>query len=348
MNISRLFVLRPVATSLLMVALVLVGLVAVRIPAGLLAPGCRLSDHPGADLLPRRQPSGDGDHRHRAARGAARRDSEPHPDDVRELRRGIGHHPAVQSGAQSGHRRAKRPASHQRGQQLAADGLARTAGVREGESRRSADPDARGHLRLDVPDAAAGHRQQPARLEDLRGAGGRARDPLGRQRAGGPGRSGPAEAGGLRPQHRRHPYAPRQHQREPAQGQLRRSGARLHHQRQRSDTGSERLSEHGDRLSERCSGVHARRRAGDPGRPGYRAGRLDQSRPRHRAQRDASAGGERHRHGQPDQGAASAAAGDAASGHARRDRRRQHRRDPRLGVRRGIRAHCSRLRSWFW
>ena len=30
MNISRLFVLRPVATSLLMIALVLVGLVAVR------------------------------------------------------------------------------------------------------------------------------------------------------------------------------------------------------------------------------------------------------------------------------------------------------------------------------
>ena len=44
-----------------------------------------------------------------------------------------------------------------------------------------------------------------------------------------------------------------------------------------------------------------------PGRPGYRAGRLVQPRPGDRAQRDASAGRERDRHGQPDQEAAPAA-----------------------------------------
>ena len=172
------------------------------LPAGLLAARRRLSDHPGADLLSRREPSGDGDHRDRAARGAARRNSEPHADDLRELRGRLGHHPAVQSRAQSRHRRAECPASHQRRQQPAAGRTARAAGICQGQPGRSADPHPRGDVGVALAHAAAGHRQQSTRLEDLRGAGRRPRDSLGRQRAGGSRRGRPAEALRLRPQHR--------------------------------------------------------------------------------------------------------------------------------------------------
>ncbi len=66
---------------------------------------------------------------------------------------------------------------------------------------------------------------------------------------------------------------------------------------QRPDPGSEGLSEHGDRLPERRAGVHARRRQGHPGRAGHRTGRLVRPRTGDRAQRDAPARGERDRHG---------------------------------------------------
>ena len=72
-----------------------------------------------------------------------------------------------------------------------------------------------------------------------------------------------------------------------------------------------------DRLSERRSGIHARRGAGDSGRPGHRAGRLVQPHSRHRPQCDAPARRERDRNRQSDQEAAPAAAGELAAGHAR-------------------------------
>ena len=292
-----------------MIALVLVGLVAVRVPAGLLAARRRLSDHPGADLLPRRQPAGDGDHGDCAARGAAGRDSRACADDLLQLRRRLGHHLAVRSVAEPRRRRAERPAGHQRGQQLPAERPARAADLREGQSGRPADPDAGGHLQVDVADPAAGHRQQPPRHEDFRSAGRRPRDPIRRQRARRPGRSGPAEAGRLRAEYRRSAHAARQRQRQPAEGQFRRAGPGLHHQRQRPDRRPQGLSEHGDRLPERRAGVHARRRHGQPGRAGRRAGRLVQPHAGDRAQRAAPAGRERDRHGQPDHEAAAAAAG---------------------------------------
>ena len=72
MNPSRPFILRPVATTLLMAAILLVGVVAYRLPAALGAAGGRLSDDPGADLLSGRQPGGDDLVGHRAARAPAR------------------------------------------------------------------------------------------------------------------------------------------------------------------------------------------------------------------------------------------------------------------------------------
>ena len=56
MSPSRPFILRPVATTLLMVAIMLSGLLAFQLPAGRSAARSRLPDHPGANLLSRRQP----------------------------------------------------------------------------------------------------------------------------------------------------------------------------------------------------------------------------------------------------------------------------------------------------
>ena len=69
----------------------------------------------------------------------------------------------------------------------------------------------------------------------------------------------------------------------------------------------------------------ARRGDGQPGRAGYRAGRLVQQDGRDRAQRAAPAGRQRHQDRQPDQTAAAAAAGEPAAVDACRHRGRQHR-----------------------
>ena len=87
MNPSRAFILRPVATSLLMVAVLLAGVVALPAAAGLGAAGGRLPDDPGRDVLPGRQPRRDGVVGDRAARAAVRPDAGAAADDVDELRR---------------------------------------------------------------------------------------------------------------------------------------------------------------------------------------------------------------------------------------------------------------------
>ena len=53
MNISRPFILRPVATTLLMVALLLSGVARLPAAAGLGAAAGRLPDDPGGDVLSR-------------------------------------------------------------------------------------------------------------------------------------------------------------------------------------------------------------------------------------------------------------------------------------------------------
>ena len=95
MSPSRPFILRPVATSLLMAAILLVGIVAYRFLPHLGPARGRLPDHPGADLLSRRQPGGDDLVGHRAARGAVRPDAGPEPDVLDQFGRRLGDHPAV-------------------------------------------------------------------------------------------------------------------------------------------------------------------------------------------------------------------------------------------------------------
>ena len=95
MSPSRPFILRPVATVLLMAAILLVGGVAYLPAAGLRAAAGGLPDDSGADVLSGGQPRRDGFVGDRALGAAIRPGAGPEPDDVDQLRRQLGHHVAV-------------------------------------------------------------------------------------------------------------------------------------------------------------------------------------------------------------------------------------------------------------
>ena len=97
MNVSRPFILRPVATSLLMVAILLAGHRRLSAAAGLGAAAGRLPDDPGRHVLSGREPGRDGVVGHRAARAPVRPDAGPEADDVDQLRRQLGDHAAVRA-----------------------------------------------------------------------------------------------------------------------------------------------------------------------------------------------------------------------------------------------------------
>ena len=84
---SRPFILRPVATSLLMVGDPARRARRVHAAAGLGAAAGRLPDDPGADVLSGREPGGHLDHGDRAARAPVRPDPGAAPDDLDERRR---------------------------------------------------------------------------------------------------------------------------------------------------------------------------------------------------------------------------------------------------------------------
>ena len=75
MNPSRLFILRPVGTTLLMVALLLVGIVAYRFLPVSALPEVDYPTIQVSDLLSRREPGGDDDRGDRAAGAAVRRNA---------------------------------------------------------------------------------------------------------------------------------------------------------------------------------------------------------------------------------------------------------------------------------
>jgi len=87
MNPSRLFILRPVATTLLMVAVLLAGIVAYRVLPLSALPEVDYPNDPGRYALSGGQPRCDGVVGDRAARTAIRADARPQSDVVDELRR---------------------------------------------------------------------------------------------------------------------------------------------------------------------------------------------------------------------------------------------------------------------
>ena len=235
MNPSRIFILRPVGTSLLMVAIMLVGIVAYRfLPLSALPE----VDYPTIQVqtfYPGASPDVMTSSGHRAARGAVRADAGPQPDVVDELRRRLGHHAAVQPESEPRHRRAGSAGGDQRRRQPAALRPAGAADLRQGQSRGRADPDARHHLQDPAAHAARGPRRHAPRAEDLAA-----------RRASGSSASAAASAGGA---HRRQLRALAAYglniddlrttianaNVNTPKGTLRRPVALLHDQRQRSD-----------------------------------------------------------------------------------------------------------------
>ena len=95
-NLSRPFILRPVATCAAdgRIAAGRRGGLPAAAGVGVAASG--LSDHPGRDVLPGRQPGRHGLLGDRSSRAPVRADARLESDDVEQLRRQLGHHAAVQ------------------------------------------------------------------------------------------------------------------------------------------------------------------------------------------------------------------------------------------------------------
>ncbi len=139
------------------------------------------------------------------------------------------------------------------------------------------------------------HGRHAAGAEDLAAARRRPGQHQRRPAAGGAGADQSARAGRLRAEHRRSAHHARQCQRQHAEGQFRRPGAGLHDQRQRPDHRPEGLSQPGDRLPQRRAGAAEGR--GDRGqrRREHQARRLGQHHAGGDPERAAPAGRQRHR-----------------------------------------------------
>ena len=202
------------------------------VPSALDASPGRLSDDPGADLLSRRQPGSDDIISDRSLGAAVRANARTEPDDLGELRRRFDHYPSVHPQSQPRRRRAGGPGGNQCGGESAPERSARSAGLRQGQPRGRADPDARGHLEKHVVDRSRGSERDAAGAEDFAAL---RRRPGQHQRRPPPGRAHPVQPAGarrLRPQHRRRAHHRRQLQRQHAEGKFRRAGASHDHQRQ--------------------------------------------------------------------------------------------------------------------
>ncbi len=234
MNVSEPFILRPVATTLLMVAIMLSGTHRVHLPAAVHAAGSRLPDDPGDDPLSGRQSGSDDVFDHVTAGAAIRANARTESDDVGQLRRRVGDHAAVQPRSEPRRGRAAGPGRDQCRRKPAAERPAGSADLRQGQPGRCAYSDSLGHLQHVVADRSGGHERNPPGAENL--AIERRRTGL-HQRRPKAGSAHSAErpiARRLWPQHRRCPHHDRQRQRQHAKRQFRRTGASFDDQRQRS------------------------------------------------------------------------------------------------------------------
>ena len=165
---------------------------------------------------------------------------------------------AIRARHQPRHRRTGGAGGDQRRRQSLARRPAGAADLRQGQSGRRADPDARRRFGLDEADRRRGHPRNPPRAETVA---------IARRRSGfdfrrpAPRRPHPRQSArpfGRRHQSRRFAHDDRQPQRQRAQGEFRRAGAILGDQRQRSDPRSEGLRER------RSSPTATTRRSGFP------------------------------------------------------------------------------------
>ncbi len=156
MSPSRTFILRPVATTLFMAAILLAGIGRLHAAADFRAAGGRLSDDADRHVLSRREPGGHGLVGHRAAGAAVRPGAGPAADDLDQFGRQLGHHAAVQSQPEHRRRRAGGAAGDQRLGHLPAGRPAQPADLQQDQSGRCADH----HAGADLGYAAAFRRSR--------------------------------------------------------------------------------------------------------------------------------------------------------------------------------------------
>ena len=260
MSPSRPFILRPVATSLLMAAIMLVGIVAyTQLPVSALPE----VDYPTIQVLtfyPGASPDVVATTVTAPAGTSIWRNAGSEPDDLHQLRRHLGGGAAVQPLAQHRHRGRRSAIGHQRRPELPAREPARTPDLQQDQPCRRARADPGHHLENPAPLPGGRSGRHPPGAQDLpaqwRGPGQHQR----RSEAGGahPGESGAAAE--LRHRSGSGTHRPGFRQRESGQGQLRRAAPELSDRRQRSADHQRRLQECGGRLSQQCSGLSARRR----------------------------------------------------------------------------------------
>ena len=318
MNPSRLFILRPVATTLLMVAILLAGIVAYRVLPLSALPEV---DYPTIQVVTL-YPGASPDVMTSSITAPLERQFGQMP--------GLNQMSSTSSGGASvitlqfsldalaRRRRAGGAGGDQRVGQLPADRPAEPADLQQGQSGRHADPDAR----ADVEDAAAaearGPRRHADRAEDLAAP---RRRPRQHQRRPAPGRAHPGQSEGarrLRPLARRRAHRDRQRQHQPGEGQLRRPDARVDDRRQRPAQVGRRVPAADHRLQERRAGPPLRRRRRRRRRREHAPRRLGEHDAGDHPQRPAPARHQRDRGRRPHQEAAAAAAGVAAAGGRRR------------------------------
>jgi hypothetical protein len=144
------FILRPVATSLLMAAIMLVGIVSVYAAADLCAAGGRLSDDPGPDVLSGRESRCDGDDGDGAAGAAVWRTAGLSQMTSTSSGGYIGDRAAVQPEPEYRYRRRGGAVGDQCGAELSAFEPAGAADLQQDQSRRCAGADAGDYVEDDA------------------------------------------------------------------------------------------------------------------------------------------------------------------------------------------------------
>ncbi len=172
MNPSRIFVERPVATTLLTVAVAIAGAIAfIVLPVSPL-PQVDFPTITRGGHAARRQSGHHGLLGRHAAGARVRPHRRRHRDDLVEHAGNHQHHPAVRSQPRHQRRRARRGSRHQRGAHLPSRESSRQPELSQGEPRRLAHPRARpavGYLRRSHALRRSLHRDRAAHLADLRG-----------------------------------------------------------------------------------------------------------------------------------------------------------------------------------
>ena len=299
MNPSRPFILRPVATSLLMAAILLVGIVAfVQLPVSALPevdyPTIQvLTFYPGAspDVMattvtaPLERQFGE-------MQGLSQMTST-------SAGRRLGHRAPVQPLARPRRRRRRSPVGDQCGADFPAVRSAYAAGLQQNQPRRRARAHARHHFRLHAAFAGGGPGRYPAGSAHLPVRRRRPGHHQRRPEAGRPHSGQPGPAFFLRPQHGGRAFRPGPGQRQLRQGQLRRPPPGLPDRRQRPDHQRRRLQEHRCLLLQRRAGLRQEcRQRGQRGGK-HQAGRVDEPDARRHRQHPAPARRQHHHRGQP-------------------------------------------------